>query len=206
MWLLQILTIKQTHFPRSSFHPVTPPAMCAPFHGSADGHFVGTRWLFPFIQLLFWHHLSLGSHHSSQLWGRYMCCILGRIFILCVAHTGDQRFSRGDQSGGMHVVLFGLQRSQQSALQQLHSSFRQLRSFKNLITWLQQFASNSLHLPWAIWQLSKFWGWGVQSVRLWYPLDTYPFRPKPPFMLLTKSNIRPESEWRFQHTVPFLII
>lgn len=145
--------------PLQQFSPCDPPDMCAPFHGSADGHFVGTHWLFPFIQLLFWHHLSLGSHHSSQLWGRYMCCILGRIFMLSIAHAGDQRFSRGDQRGGMHVVLFVC--SQQSALQQLHSSFRQLRYFKNLITWLQQFASNILHLPWAIWQLSKLWGWGL---------------------------------------------
>lgn len=33
-----------------------------------------------------------------------------------------------------------------------------------------------------------------------------PFGPRPLSVLLTESNIRPVSEWQFQHTVPFLII
>lgn len=58
-------------------------------------------WLFdssPFVQLLFWHHPSLASyHHSSQLWGHYMCCILERIFLLSASHAIDPHIHFGLQ-------------------------------------------------------------------------------------------------------------
>lgn len=78
MWLPHISAVKPTHFSHSSFHPAATPSPPheGTFHGPADGHFVGTRWLLTFIQLLFWLRTNLASHHSSEPRGRYMRCIL----------------------------------------------------------------------------------------------------------------------------------
>lgn len=48
-----------------------------------DGHSIGALWLFPSIQLFFWHHSSLASYITHYVCGAFTCEVIYTLRCLC---------------------------------------------------------------------------------------------------------------------------
>lgn len=192
MWLVQIFTIKQTHFPRSSFHPCDPPTAMNALNTSRLCCWVtsfGTlRWD---VQLLFWRQSNLASyitHHGYEaitcgtFWSRYLYSLT---YMLWTRGFLSERW-RGGVSGEMRGKKFHV-RWKRQVHAGLEVSFCSLCSWTaehlqqwqlmeaikvilNPSAWFLQFASN-IYCTWVITQqtgscLDSIWGRGtLKSLR-----------------------------------------